>query len=159
MPEAGISQAGISNYIPQFTVGCNYLSLPEVPASGTKVFILAWCGISHGRDVTNLLVFENNTACSALQRVNFGMGLMFSYNVMHLSHWAIEVTGKGRLTQWSLCPSLGHLTGMQGSPQTWLSKVWANWYITNKIVFYISMSLCVPCESTQQRIELTSDKL
>ena len=34
-----VSQAGISNYIPQFTVGCNYLSLPEIPASGNKVFI------------------------------------------------------------------------------------------------------------------------
>ena len=32
-------QAGISNYIPQFTVGCNYLSLPEIFASGTKVLI------------------------------------------------------------------------------------------------------------------------
>ena len=27
-------QAGISNYILQFTVGCNNLSLPEIPASG-----------------------------------------------------------------------------------------------------------------------------
>ena len=36
-----VSQAGISNYIPQFTVGCNYLSLPEIPASGTKVLISA----------------------------------------------------------------------------------------------------------------------
>ena len=34
-----VSQAGISNYIPQFTVGCNYLSLPEMPASGNKVLI------------------------------------------------------------------------------------------------------------------------
>ena len=34
-----VSQAGISNYIPQFTVGCNYLSLPEIPASGNKVHI------------------------------------------------------------------------------------------------------------------------
>ena len=32
-----VSQAGISNYIPQFTVGCNYLSLSEIPASGNKV--------------------------------------------------------------------------------------------------------------------------
>ena len=32
-----VSQAGISNYIPQLTVGCNYLSLPELPASGTIV--------------------------------------------------------------------------------------------------------------------------
>ena len=34
-----VSQARISNYIPQFTVGCNYLSLPEIPASDNKVVI------------------------------------------------------------------------------------------------------------------------
>ena len=32
-----VSQAGISNCIPQYSVGCNYLSLPKIPASGTKV--------------------------------------------------------------------------------------------------------------------------
>ena len=35
-----VSQAGKSNYILQFTVGCNYLSLPEIPAFGAKVIIL-----------------------------------------------------------------------------------------------------------------------
>ena len=35
-----VSQAGISNYIPHKTVGCNYLSLPVIPASGNKV--LTW---------------------------------------------------------------------------------------------------------------------
>ena len=34
-----IFQAGISNCIPQYSVECNYLSLPEIPASGTKVLI------------------------------------------------------------------------------------------------------------------------
>ena len=34
-----VSQAGISNCIPQYSVGCNYLSLPEIPDSGTKVLI------------------------------------------------------------------------------------------------------------------------
>ena len=34
-----VSQAGKSNYIPQLTAGCNYLSLPEIPASGNKVLI------------------------------------------------------------------------------------------------------------------------
>ena len=38
-----VSQAGISNYISQFTAGCNYLSLPEIPASGNKVHIC--CGL------------------------------------------------------------------------------------------------------------------
>ena len=31
-----VSQSGISNCIPQNTVGCNYLSQPEIPVSGTK---------------------------------------------------------------------------------------------------------------------------
>ena len=34
-----VSQAGISNYIPQFTVGCSYLSQPEIPVSCNKVLI------------------------------------------------------------------------------------------------------------------------
>ena len=34
-----VSQAGISNGIPQDTEGCNYLSLPEIPASGTEALI------------------------------------------------------------------------------------------------------------------------
>ena len=34
-----VSQAWISNCISQNTVGCNYLSLPEIPASGIKVLI------------------------------------------------------------------------------------------------------------------------
>ena len=34
-----VSQAAISNYIPQLTVRCNYLSLPEIPASGNEVLI------------------------------------------------------------------------------------------------------------------------
>ena len=40
LPEQ-VSQAGISNYIPHKTAGCNYLSLPEIPASGNKVHIYA----------------------------------------------------------------------------------------------------------------------
>ena len=39
-----VSQAGISNYIPQFTLGCNYLSLPDIPASGNKVLIYRQMG-------------------------------------------------------------------------------------------------------------------
>ena len=31
-----VSQAGISNCIRQYTVGCNYLSVPAIPASGAK---------------------------------------------------------------------------------------------------------------------------
>ena len=32
-----LSEAGLSNCIPQSTLGYNYLSLPEIPASGAKV--------------------------------------------------------------------------------------------------------------------------
>ena len=39
-----VSQVDINNYIPQFIVGCNYLSLPEMPASGTNVLI--WMTLS-----------------------------------------------------------------------------------------------------------------
>ena len=38
-----ISQAGIGNCIPQYCVGCNYLSIPEIPASGTKVLYYHMC--------------------------------------------------------------------------------------------------------------------
>ena len=38
LPEAGILGREI-NYIPQFTVGCNYLSQPEIPAIGNKFLI------------------------------------------------------------------------------------------------------------------------
>ena len=34
-----VTQAGISNSISHYSVGCNYLSLPEMSASGTKVII------------------------------------------------------------------------------------------------------------------------
>ena len=37
---------GISNYIPKFTVGCNYLCLPEIPASGAKVLIYQYIDIT-----------------------------------------------------------------------------------------------------------------
>ena len=34
-----ITQAWINNCIPQYSVGCNYLSLPVIPASSTKMLI------------------------------------------------------------------------------------------------------------------------
>ena len=37
-----VSQAGISNCIPQNTVRCNYSFLPEITASGNKVHILSY---------------------------------------------------------------------------------------------------------------------
>ena len=40
---AQVSQAWISNCIPQDTMGCNYISLLEIPASGNKVLIWLHC--------------------------------------------------------------------------------------------------------------------
>ena len=40
-----IPRVGISNYIPQYSVECNYLSLPDIPASGSKVLIW-WYNVS-----------------------------------------------------------------------------------------------------------------
>ena len=42
-----VSQAGISNYISQFTVGCNYLYPPQIPASGAKVLIYKMRSMVH----------------------------------------------------------------------------------------------------------------
>ena len=39
--------AWISNYIPQFTVGCNYLCMPYIPTSGTKCsYAFKWFNIT-----------------------------------------------------------------------------------------------------------------
>ena len=48
MRQKQVSQAGISDYFPQFTAGCNYLSLPEIPVSGAKVLIVmaGWGSVS-----------------------------------------------------------------------------------------------------------------
>ena len=40
-----VSEAWISNYIPQGTVGCNYLSMSQIPASSRQVlkyYIISW---------------------------------------------------------------------------------------------------------------------
>ena len=50
-----VSQAGISNCIPQYSVGCNYLSMPEIPASGTwnqSAYITTSDAASDGKVVT-----------------------------------------------------------------------------------------------------------
>ena len=38
-----VYRAWISNYNPQNTVGCNYLAMPYIPASGTQVCHVFWC--------------------------------------------------------------------------------------------------------------------
>ena len=50
-----VNQAGINNHVPQNTVGCNYLSLPEmIPASGSKVHKYCMC-------VTENVLSESST--------------------------------------------------------------------------------------------------
>ena len=41
-----VSQVRISNCIPQHVVGCNYLSMPEIPALGAKVLIYSSLSLS-----------------------------------------------------------------------------------------------------------------
>ena len=48
----------ISNCIPQNTVGCNYLSLTEIPASGTKEFIYIQMVSLLGSNVMNNIHHE-----------------------------------------------------------------------------------------------------
>ena len=45
-----VSQSWISNCIPQNTVGCNYISLLEIPASGNKVHMYTCC-VRHDLDL------------------------------------------------------------------------------------------------------------
>ena len=52
-----LSQAGINNCIPQYSVGCSYLSLPETLASGTKVLIYT---TTYTRRPSLLLCFPGN---------------------------------------------------------------------------------------------------
>ena len=59
-----VSQAGISNYIPQVTVGCNYLSLPEITAADTKVLIFWWYVLDMYLD--SFLAYETYTVNSIL---------------------------------------------------------------------------------------------
>ena len=58
-----VSRTGISNYIPQFTVGCNYLSLPEIPASGNKVkncWMISWVTY---KGIMKLTWYRDKLAC------------------------------------------------------------------------------------------------
>ena len=53
-----VSQAGIINYIPQFTVGCNYLSLREIPASGDKVLKWAFYEEQFQLNCLNKIIYQ-----------------------------------------------------------------------------------------------------
>ena len=73
-----VSQAWISNCIPQNAVGCNYLSLSEILASGATVDIWAQTPIS-------ISCYQKNTG----KEMQLGMGEMNScknYFVLFLDH-------------------------------------------------------------------------
>ena len=84
-----VSQAGISKYIPQFNVGCNYLSLPEIPASGSKVLILLliWHKTMFSRNsVINSYLFsflkEDDT---------FAVLIFISKTLLHISNVIVQL--------------------------------------------------------------------
>ena len=65
-----LCQAGMSNYIQQFTSGCNYLSLPELTASGAKglissvgVKVTFHAGLFSGQDEKNQQKTNDLHAC------------------------------------------------------------------------------------------------
>ena len=66
-----VSQAGISNDIPQFIVGCNYLSLREIPASGAKVLVYS-CKVHY-----LLISHEISIACY------FSLSLHIHFDILH----------------------------------------------------------------------------
>ena len=66
-----VSQTGISNYILQFTVGCNYLSLPKIPASGNKVHI----------SQLNIIQYSIRHCTKVYLRYDFAL------TVSHISAW------------------------------------------------------------------------
>ena len=60
-----VSQAGISNCIPKLAAGCDYLSLPEIPASDNKFLIC--------------------NACAVINKLAFSSGHMYSYYAQQAS--------------------------------------------------------------------------
>ena len=65
-----VSWAEISNCIPQYTVGCNYISLPEIPASVVQVLILTYVlkGFFKGRK-NYIMWYLNNAIFSKFSQV------------------------------------------------------------------------------------------
>ena len=93
-----VSQAGISNYILQFTARCNYLSLPEVPASGTKV--LKYQLLIEG--IYLPIIFRVASLCQGLS--SHGIDL-----VHRIYQWLIAILQYLLLMHWRYCSlSLSH---------------------------------------------------
>ena len=78
-----ISQAWINNCIPQNTVRCNYLPLPEVPASGTQVLnIRHWTGLSLLTTLLHLLFWN--------QKASLDNQMVWDCE-SHPAHWEVRV--------------------------------------------------------------------
>ena len=112
-----VSQAGISNYIPQFTVGCNYLSLPEIPASGNKVLICALipCGL-----VVTQFSFSNISCWMTLYCAMFRQSLVAllgnTWKVSSVFRDSTLLAHSPLVRAWSSSKAQGHQY-----PQYWLS--------------------------------------
>ena len=100
-----VSQAEVSNCIPHYSAGFNYLSLPKIPASGTKALIsTGWPGsIPYTRDefaapltcvstlvqslvscLTSALVQSLNSSCPKLAREQGWKAIFKGKNWMHI---------------------------------------------------------------------------
>ena len=91
-----VSQAGISNYIPRFTVGCNHLSLPEIPASGTKV--LTYDGnLSHPHTcqwLSHLNIFHFDGTMSWMTKnwsISVCRNFLMKANILDQDSWHTEL--------------------------------------------------------------------
>ena len=69
-----VSQAGISNCIPQYSVGCNYLSLSEIPASA----------IRHGWPCSTLFQVMADCWCKPSPEQGGGGGFKNTYELLNL---------------------------------------------------------------------------
>ena len=73
-----VSQTGISNFIPQNTVGCNYLSLPEIPASGNKV---------HNCVDPVCMLYVSKALSTQINWLQNGIGSWWNLAKTKLSYW------------------------------------------------------------------------
>ena len=75
-----VSQAGISKCTPQYSVRCNYLSLPEIPAFGTNV-LNSWC-VQYTYVISNLVLFFLMLFyCFVVPLVSFHNIIWFFYRI------------------------------------------------------------------------------
>ena len=88
-----VSQAGISIYIPLNTMGCNYLSLPEIPASHYNGVIMSMMA----SQITSLMIVYSTVSSSVDQRKHqSSASLAF---VQRIYWWPVNSPHKGPVTR------------------------------------------------------------